>query len=154
MSATTLQSPGPLLARLLAAQQVEERAVSYAELERSADQLIARARDITECLVWPVGAAAERVAAAVTLRSRGDIEVGVWNTEVKGRRVLLFVVAGVSSLALEAAAAQLRRRGACEVHGCGVAVDGAKSLGVLKSYVQVDIDLNSRSAVALVGDAA
>jgi hypothetical protein len=133
---------------------VDRRAVGYAQLERAGLQVIRRAKKISGCLVWPVGEAAERVAAAVTLVSRGEIEVGAWNSPVEGRRVLVVVVAGVSALSLDGAAAQLRRRGALEVHGCGVAVNGADELDSLDTYTRLEIGARTPSALALVDDAA
>jgi hypothetical protein len=153
MKTKTLPSAGPLLIRLLDAQAVEAQAVAYPELSSCAEQVLDRARDIQGCLVWPVGAAAERVAGAVTLASKGEVETGTWNSEVDGRRVLVILVAGVSTLSLEAAVAQLRRRGALEVHGCGVTVDGAAELDALDSYTRLSIEPLG-SALALLGDAA
>jgi predicted dinucleotide-utilizing enzyme len=154
MSDKTLQSAGPLLAGVLAAQELEEHAVRYPQLERIADQVIQRARELPHCVVWPIGAAAERVAAAVTLRSRGAVEVGAWNTDVAGRELLLVAVAAVSSLGVEAAAAQLRRRGAGRLHGCGVAVPGTDSVSILDSYTRLTVLVPTSAPVALIDDAA
>lgn len=154
MSSETLQSAGPLLCRLLAAQDVEESVVGYPQLQIAANEVIRRSKEISDCIVWPIGGAAERVGAAVTLTARGAVEVGTWNTHIQGRRVLVIVVAAVSALSIEAAAAQLRRRGALEVHGWGVAVSGADRLTALDSYVGLEIEAQSPSVIALVGDAA
>ena len=137
MRTATLQTAGPLLSRLLEAQAVEAEAVGYPALSTCAAQVVGRAREIADCLVWPVGAAAERVAGAATMASKGDVEMATWNSEVEGRRVLVILVAGVSTLSLEGAIAQLRRRGAIEVHGCGVAVAGASELDALDSYTEL-----------------
>lgn len=153
MKPATLRLAGPLLSRLLEAQAVEAGAVGYPALGTCAGQVVERAREIADCLVWPVGAAAERVAGAVTVASKGDVELATWNSEVAGRRVLVILVAGVSTLSLEGAIAQLRRRGAIEVHGCGVAVAGATGLDALDSYTELTIGALD-SGLALLGDAA
>jgi hypothetical protein len=153
MGTATLRSAGPLLSRLLEAQAVEAQTVAHPELRSCAEQVVDRARDIPDCLVWPVGAAAERVAGAVTLLSQGEVETGTWNSEVEGRLVLAILVAGVSTLSLEAAVAQLRRRGALEVHGCGVTVEGAAELEALDSYTELCLE-RSGSGLAFLDDAA
>jgi hypothetical protein len=155
MERKSLYVSGPLLAGLLAVQAIEEQAVGYPQLARTADEVVDRAKEIPGCLVWPVGVAAERVAAAVTLRGEGAVEVGAWSTHVAGRDLLLVAVAGVSSLSLAAAAAQLRRRGANCVHACGVAVAGAEALDSLDSYKTLGCFSPSPSApIVLGGDAA
>ena len=132
--AVTLQEAGPLLTRLVAAQQFEERAVSYPAIEQIADSLIARAKELGDCMIWPIGAAAERIAGVATAREQGRIEVGCWNTLVVGRRLLVFSVVAVSPLSLAAAAGQLRRRGAAEIHGCGVDITGASEADCFESF--------------------
>src|SRR5262245_11451677 len=93
-----LQNPGPLLSRLIAAQRLEEEDVGYPQIEKWADALIARANQLHDCLIWPVGAPAERIAGVALARARGRIEVGLWNAPVEGRTVLAFAVAGVTPL--------------------------------------------------------
>lgn len=153
MRAETLPSAGPLLSRLLDAQALEARTVIYPALSACAEQVIGRVSELAGCILWPVGAAAERVAGAVTVVSKGKVETGTWNSEVDRRRVLVILVAGVSTLSLEAAIGQLRRRGALEVHGCGVAVEGAAELDALDSYTELSVD-RLDSGIALLGDAA
>jgi hypothetical protein len=153
MDTAALHEPGPLLARLLAAQRLEEHVVGHPQLEAVADGLIDRAHELGDCLVWPIGAAAERVAGVVTLRSEGDVRVGTWNTDVRGTRLLLFVVAGVTPLMLSAAAEQLRRRGASEIHGCGVDVVGGGRLVGLGSYVSLQASLAASGLPALAESA-
>lgn len=152
MSATSLQAAGPLLTRVLEAQEAETDAVAYPQLEMLGRAVARRAKQLGDCLVWPAGAAAERIGAAVTLATKGEVEVGSWNSGVDGRRVLLVVVAGVSAISLESTAVRLRRSGAAEVHGCGVRVTGAEKVTVLDSYTSLAAD--SRSSLTLVDDAA
>lgn len=154
MSSESLSHAGPLLTRLLAAQRVEEDVVSHHRIEAVADGLIDRAREIGDCLVWPIGAAAERVAGVVTARSAGDVRVGAWNTDVRETRLLVFVVAGVTPMTLSAAVEQLHRRGASEVHGCGVEIVGGSGVVGLDSYVSLGGSYPARSMLSLVGDAA
>jgi len=134
MSDIAFLQPGPLLAGLLEIQELEARLVSFEELERVADAAIAHAEGLAGCVVWPIGAAAERAAAAVTLRSRGRVEVGTWNMRVAGQRFLLLTLAAVSPLEIELAAEQLRRRGATEVHACGVRVARGEEARGVDSY--------------------
>jgi hypothetical protein len=134
MSSAVLQNSGPLLTRLVAAQRLEEAAVRYPEIERWADALITRAHQLRGCLIWPVGAPAERIAGVAVARARGRIDVGLWNATVEGRTVLLFAVAGVTPLSLLLAAEQLRGRGAGEVHACGVAISGVDEASGIESF--------------------
>jgi hypothetical protein len=152
MSATSLQSAGPLLTRVLEAQEAEAAAVGYPQLEMLGRAVARRAQQLGDCLVWPAGAAAERIGAAVTLATKGEVEVGSWNSGVDGRRVLLLVVAGVTAMSLESTAVRLRRSGAVEVHGCGVRVAGAEEVSVLDSYTSLAGE--SHPSLTLVGDAA
>jgi hypothetical protein len=141
MSSSVLQTEGPLLCRLIAAQGVEEAAVGYPQIERWADALIIRANQLPSSLIWPVGAPAERIAGVAVARARGELDVGLWNATVVGRTVLLFAVAGVTPLSLILAAEQLRRRGACEVHACGVAISGAAEADCIDSFRPLADDL-------------
>src|SRR4051794_10198854 len=114
MSDVTFLRPGPLLAGLLEVQELEVKLVRFEELGRVADAAIIHAERLKGCVIWPIGAAAERAAAAVTLRSCGRVEVGTWNMPVAGRRLLLLTLAAVSPIEIELAAEQLRNRGAAE----------------------------------------
>jgi hypothetical protein len=53
---------------------------------------------------------------------------------VDGRTILLFAVAGVTPLSLTLAAEQLRRRGAGDVHACGVAITGIAAADGIDSF--------------------
>jgi hypothetical protein len=134
VSPVFLQNEGPLLNRLIGAQRVEEEAVRYPQIEMWANALVNRARQLPGCLIWPVGAPAERIAGVAVARARGHIEVGLWNGTVEGRTVLLFAVAGVTPLSLILVAKQLRGRGAGEVHACGVAITGAGEVDGIESF--------------------
>jgi hypothetical protein len=134
VTSAVLQNEGPLLGRLVAAQRLEEAAVRYPQIESWADALIACAHQLPGCLIWPVGAPAERIAGVAVARSRGRIDVGLWNAAVDGRTVLLFAVAGVTPLSLLLAAGQLRGRGAGEVHACGVAINGVAEADGIDSF--------------------
>src|SRR4051812_18941407 len=134
MCSELLQNEGPLLSRLVSAQRVEEDAVSYPQIDVWANALVAHAHRLPGCLIWPVGAPAERIAGLAVARARGRIEVGLWNEAVEARTVLLFAVAGVTPLSLMLVGEQLRRRGAAEVHACGVAITGAADSDGLDSF--------------------
>jgi hypothetical protein len=134
MCPALLQNEGPLLSRLVGAQRVEEDAVRYPQIEMWANALVTRARQLPGCLIWPVGAPAERIAGVAVARARGRIDVGLWNATVEGRTVLLFAVAGVTPLSLILVADQLRGRGAGQVHACGVAITGAGEADGIESF--------------------
>jgi hypothetical protein len=152
MSDVAFLPPGPLLTGLLEVQELEAKLVAFGELERVADAAIRRADEVKGCVVWPIGAAAERVAAAVTIRGQGRVEVGTWNMSVQGRRLLLLTLAAVSPIEIELAAEQLRRRGASEVHACGVRVTRGEQARGVDSYRA--LTLRPRRALRAVGDAA
>src|SRR4051812_988749 len=105
-----LQNEGPLLAELVSAQGVEADAVSYPQIGVWASALVAHAHQLPGCLIWPVGAPAERIAGVAVARARGRIDIGLWNETVEARTVLLFAVAGVTPLSLMLVGEQLRRR--------------------------------------------
>jgi hypothetical protein len=138
-----LYEAGPLLARLVEAQRLEQEVVGYEQIEAIADAVAQQAAQLRNSLVWPVGLAAERVAGVVTARTRGAVAVGAWNTPVEGRRVLLFAVAALTPLALDTTAQQLRSRGAAEVHACAVYLDGVSTPGALDSCLELEEDLRS-----------
>jgi hypothetical protein len=150
MTSTLLQSPGPLLSQLIEAQRLEEEAVRYPQIERWADALVTRAKQLPGILIWPVGAPAERIAGVATARARGRVEVGLWNAPVDGRTILLFAVAGVTPLSLTLTAEQLRRRGAGDVHACGIAITGVASADGIESFQSLADDMvhpaNARAA--------
>jgi hypothetical protein len=149
----TLHHAGPLLTGLLEAQRREEEIVGHRLIGAVADAVIRCATDLGDCLIWPVGSAAERVAGAVTAVGEGAVKVGAWNAPVQGCRLLLVQVAAVSPLELESAADQLRMRGALEVHACGVDVRDSHVAVGLDSYERLTL-ARPRRSVAVVGDAA
>jgi hypothetical protein len=128
---------GPLLQKLLEAQRMDEATVAYPSIESIAESLATRAHDLA-AVVWPVGAAAERVAGAATVLAEGAIEVAAWNRRLDGECVLLFAVSGATPLSLAAAAAQVRSMGAAEVHACGVGVAGAESCDKWQSFIALE----------------
>jgi hypothetical protein len=131
---------GPLLAELLEAQGAEETAVSYPMIEHIADALTEHAQEL-QAVIWPVGAAAERIAGAAAALAGGNLTVGTWNRRLDGERVLLFAVSGVTPLGLVAAAAQVRSMGAAEVHASGVDVTGAANVDTWASFAALEVGL-------------
>jgi hypothetical protein len=115
---------GPLLAALMQAQQADEEALAYPRLEALAVSLCDHCDELHSPLVWPVGAAAERLVGASVLTSEGSIRVRGWRDDLRGERVLLATVTAVTPLSLVEAAKHARAMGAIEVHVCGVSVSG------------------------------
>jgi len=150
MNAALLQNSGALLSQLVEAQRLEEEAVRYPQIESWADALVACAKRLPDCLIWPVGAPAERIAGVATARARGCIDVGLWNAPVDGRTILLFAVAGVTPLSLTLAAEQLRRRGGGDIHACGIAITGVATTEGIESFRSLADELahsaNARAA--------
>jgi phosphoribosylpyrophosphate synthetase len=122
MTSVSFQSeqPGPLLAELLEAQRCEERAVAY-----PAFALIERCEELGDPIVWPVGAAAERIAGAASVMAAGALNVATWNMSLAQHRVLLIAVVGTTPITMVAAAEHVKQLGAAEVHACAVDVVGA-----------------------------
>lgn len=127
---------GPLLHQLLVAQRKEAETVAFPSLVDIARALVGCARDL-DAIVWPVGAAAERVAGAGSAVSEGALTVALWNQRLDGQRVLLFAVSGVTTLSLATAEAQVRSLGATEIHACGVDVTSTGEDGPWTSFTQL-----------------
>ena len=134
MPSAVLQNRGPLLSQLVEVQRIEEEAVEYPQIELWASALVSCARRLPGCLIWPVGAPAERIAGVAVAHAGGRIDVGLWNASVEGRAVLLFAVAGVTPLSLMLVAEQLRGRGAGAVHACGVTITRAVEADGIDSF--------------------
>ncbi len=120
----TVLEPGPGLAEVLATQSFDEQAVGYPQLERYAHALAKLCRELSYPLVWPVGPAAERLAGAAVIVSRGRIRPRGWTVSLRGERVLLVTVSSITPLPLFAAADQATLLGVAEVLACGVCVQG------------------------------
>jgi phosphoribosylpyrophosphate synthetase len=115
---------GPLLSNLLSAHRAAERATTYQELSSHAASLAMLCDEMGSPVVWPVGAAAERLAGASVLASEGDVRVRGWTDDIRGESVLLVSVAAVTPLSMVEAAKHARAMGAFEVHACGIEVAG------------------------------
>lgn len=152
MTDQTLQEAGPLLGRLLTIQAREAELVQFPALNELADAVVSVAQELGECLLWPVGPAAERVAGVVTVRSRGGVDVAAWNAPVAGRRLLLLALVAASPLGLQTVADQLRRRGAAEVHACAIDIAGAEASS-FDSFHGI-VQSSARRQLSVVGDAA
>jgi len=148
MSPVVLQNPGPLLSQLVAVQRLEEEAVCYPQIERWADALVTCANQLPGCLIWPVGAPAERIGGVATARARGRLDVGLWNAPVVGRTMLVFAVAGVTPLSLTLTAEQLRRRGAGDVHACGISITGVGPAAGIDSFRSLSKLADAENAAA------
>lgn len=140
---------GDGLAAVLGAQEAEAEAVRFPALEAHASALIALDQDLGDPVVWPVGAAAERIAGAATLMSGGRIRVREWNSEVRGERVLVFAVVALTPFSLFAAAHQALNMGADAVQACGLRIEGFEDtgLGPLTSFHAVSGDVFSAAGI-------
>jgi hypothetical protein len=118
---------GPLLARVLLGQQHDEESTSYPFLASLSVVLIRVAEELSYPLIWPVGAAAERLAGAASVLSKGALRLVGWTEALRGKPVLLLTVTSVSPLPLLMAAEKARLLGAGHVHACGVWVQGIDS---------------------------
>jgi hypothetical protein len=127
---------GPRLAAVLMAQRADEDAVCYPNIEIYARGLVDLCRDLGDPTIWPVGPAAERLAGATTIVSKGRTRIHSWNGDLAAQSVLLVAVAGVSPLQLITVAEHARARGAVKVYGCGIRVLGTGELpeGVFTEY--------------------
>jgi hypothetical protein len=114
---------GPMLRDVMTAQRIDEEATAYPRLEAYCAALAVSCDDLDEPIVWPVGSAAERLAGAAVLLSKGRVRVRGWSSRLDGERVLVLAVGAVTPIGLHAAAQQARALGAREVHGCGIAIE-------------------------------
>lgn len=103
---------------------------AHPDLTDYARALADRCAALDEPLVWPVGAAAERIAGAAVLASDGAVRLRGWSDMPRGERVLVFAVAHVSPLEMVQAATHARAGGAREVHACGAEVAGLNAPGL------------------------
>lgn len=115
---------GPALEELLGAQREEDEALAYPSVVRYAAALADLCRRLRSPLVWPVGAAAERLAGAAIIESSGTVRIRGWHKDLSGERVLLLAGAAVTPLGLCAAADQAREFGVREVMATGIRVEG------------------------------
>lgn len=114
---------GPLLAELQDARRVELVAMAPGSLEALASALV-RAANAGERqpVIWPIGAAAERIAGAAMLIGAGSLEVWSGHERLDGREVLLVGVAHVASSAFCLAASHAGALGAAGISACGYMV--------------------------------
>ncbi len=118
---------GPLLQEVLEAQRASERIVGdYAIFRWAVERILEHARTLGAPLLWPVGEPGERLCGGAVLAGKGEIRARGWTNDVHGQRVLLVVVADITTLALQQAAQHARNLGAAEIHACGVGEVGAE----------------------------
>jgi hypothetical protein len=129
---------GPALGELLEAQQEEDDALAYPHLIAYAAALSELCRQLRSPMVWPVGSAAERLAGAALVESRGGVRLRGWNDDLSGERVLLLAGAAVSPLGLYAGAEQARCFGAREVMATGIRVDGVDISGSIDAFFPLE----------------
>jgi len=129
---------GPALGELLEAQQEEDDALAYPRLIRYAAALGELCRRLRSPMVWPVGAAAERLAGAAVVESRGGIRLRGWHDDLSGERVLLLAGAAVTPLGLYAAAEQARCFGVREVMATGIRVGGVHTSDSIDAFFPLE----------------
>jgi hypothetical protein len=118
---------GPLLVDTIRLQRQAEAATSYPSLEHYGGLLAALCQTLGDPIVWPVGDAAERLAGAAVLLSKGRVRVRGWSDGLAGDQVLLACTVAATPLGLLAAASHARALGATTVHGCAIELHGRKS---------------------------
>jgi hypothetical protein len=134
---------GPALDEVRAAQREDDEAAQHPQLEGYGTALARMCHDLEYPTVWPVGPAAERLAAAAVILSHGKVHARGWNTDMTAKRVLLVTVTAVTPLPLLAAAQHARSLGAAEVYSCGVHVQGFRRDEVpeiLNGYIPLTIE--------------
>jgi hypothetical protein len=107
---------------------LEADAVDFPALQSNSLGLIELSRSLGNPIVWPVGAAAERIVGAAMLKSTGDLRARAWNREVRGERVLVFATVALTPLTLVAAARQALCMGAIAVEACGIHVEALQEI--------------------------
>jgi hypothetical protein len=137
---------GPALDEVRTAQREDDEAAQHPQLESYGNALAKMCHDLGYPTVWPVGPAAERLAGAAMILSRGKVHARGWNTEITAKRVLLVTVTAVTPLPLVAAAQHARSLGAAEVYSCGVRVHGLRPDEVPK-ILNAYIPLTTEQAV-------
>lgn len=124
----TSEMVGSALMGLLNAQEEDDALVQHDRLENLARSLVQLSDSLGSPLVWPVGPAAERIAGASVVLSRGAVRVRGWNTEICGEHVLVVATALLTNRPILAAARQAELLGASGVFACGVNVEGVEGL--------------------------
>jgi hypothetical protein len=116
---------GPALIELLEAQKWNDEVISWPHLEGYAKSLAELQQlDGQKPVVWPIDAAAERLAGAAALLGGRNFRIRGWGEVVEGERVLLVAVVLLSPLPLIWASRQARAQGASSISACGVHIGG------------------------------
>jgi hypothetical protein len=125
---------GPLLRLVLDAQDADEAATEFGQLEELAAALISLADALGKPVVWPIGAAAERLVGAATIASKGALRTLRWSRPPVGESVLLVCINSTSPLPLLMTAEYARRIGTRTIHACGRDIHGLDGSGALSSF--------------------
>lgn len=118
---------GPLLKELIATGQAKEQALGFPQIGVLASTLAKRCEELDFPLLWPIGAAGERLAGASVFVAEGNLRLRGWNNDVRGERVLVMAVAETTPMSMIEGAAHARSLGAVEVHACALQVEGFES---------------------------
>ena len=126
---------GPLLREVFKAQANDDAVLRHTQIGSYAKALIDVCQDLNYPLVWPVGAAAERLAGAATMLADGQIQVWDRHSTVDGNPVLLVALNLVGSLVIETEMKAARGAGANRVYVCAVSVPGLENVSGLDQCV-------------------
>jgi hypothetical protein len=128
-SPPTTPTVGPGLTQLLEAQRWADEAVSWPHLEGYARSLVElQQADGRLPAVWPVDAAAERLAGAAALLGGPTFRLRGWGQALEGEHVLLVAVVLLEPTLLVWASRQARALGASSVAACGVYIEGTGAM--------------------------
>src|SRR6185312_1404197 len=97
MSTVNIPAFGPGLMEVLEAQRRNDEIVSWPHLEGYARGLVALGQELgASSVIWPVDAAAERLAGAAALLAGPGFRIREWGQLLEGEHVLLVAVVALS----------------------------------------------------------
>ncbi|NNG38066.1 hypothetical protein HJ588_02095 [Flexivirga sp. ID2601S] len=137
----------PMLNRLFELQQADDAAIGHESLDRIARRVLQLAEAFENPLVVPVGDSAQRVLGAITLISRGTVEVSTWTCRVASREVLLVGTVAATTIEFETVAGILRSRGASGIYACALHVDTLDPLRDVDTLELIDSPIHNRLTV-------
>ena len=149
MSVTRFER-GPLLDRLITAQEESDAVASYPNIDRWARVLGSVAAELDDPLLLPVSGVAERLVGAALVATHGGVRVCALSETLDGERVLVVDAVAVSALSMLTAARHARALGASHVAGCAVHLYSSPALGEMDGY----IDLAARALSPSIATAA
>jgi len=124
----------PLLTSLLDVQDRNNEVVAHPHIEAHAQHVVDWAMQFDQPVLVPVGVAAQRLLGAVAPLAKGTLEIPLYGDRFDGRTALLVGAIAGSLIEFEAAAANVRRRGANSVHACAIDVTHQVPTAALDSF--------------------